>query len=267
MTQHVTPFLYHACAHAFSGHFTRPVDHLVEVQAGISLPINGGHGSARVDNFRFDETVSFKAGYSQVSGSEKFVKDGKTEKCIHTTVAMAVVEGLNILDVITADRVVSRIASSWESGDEPHSVVLGSRFDNLHIAGCKIDVELHHELALKMETFEDARNEFESNAEFRKMAESPSGAWKLPKKIDLHGVICCSLVKELKPAKCAGIKRLGHNGHVLVVPEFGKIHLAELVLTHGSKTLTMIRFELGSPNGGGGAVSQSGNNGRPPGTP
>jgi hypothetical protein len=265
MTHHATPFLYHAFAHALSGHLTRPIDHLIEVQAGIALPTTGGHGISRVENFRFNESVSFKAGYAQVSGSERFVRDGDKERCIHTTLSTAVVEGLNILDVITADRVVSRIASSWESGDEPHSVVLGSRFDNLHIAGCKIDVELHHELVLKLETFEDARNEFASNAEFRKMAENPIGKSKLPNKIEPHGVISCSLVKELKPEKCHGITRLGHHGHVLVVPEFGRIHLAELVLTHGSKTLTMIRVELGSPNGGVVTASQSGNNGRPPG--
>jgi hypothetical protein len=267
MTHHATPFLYHACAHALSGHLTRPIEHLIEVQAGTTLPSTGGHGSTRVENFRFNESVSFKAGYAQVSGSEKFVPAGDKERCIHTTLSTAVVEGLNILDVISADRVVSRIASSYESGEEPHSVVLGSRFENLHIAGCKIIVELHHELALKLDTFAAARQEFASNADFRKMAESPMGSWKLQDKIDPHGVICCSLVKELVPEKCPGVKRLGHYGHVLVVPEFGKIHLAELVLTHGSKTLTMIRVELGSPNGGGVVVAQSGTNGRPPGTP
>ena len=269
MTHHATPFLYHACAHAFSAHFTRPIDRLIEVQAGTSLPINGGHGSARAENFRFNETVSFKAGYSQVSGSEKFVADEKDKtkvNCIHTTLAMSVVEGLNILDVITADRVVSRLASSYVEGEEAESVWIGSRFDNLQIAGCKIDVELHHELWPKLKTFELAIAEFEKNEEFRKMAKSPLGLWKLPKKIDRHGVICCSLVKKLTPEKCPGVEHLGHHGHVLVVPEFGKIYLAELVLTHGSKTLTMIRFELGSPQSGGGTVSQSGNNGRPPGT-
>ena len=265
MTNHATPFLYHAWAHAFSGHFTRPIERLIEVQAGISLPITGGHGSSRVENFRFGETASFKAGYSQVSGSEKFVKNGNKERCIHTTLAMSVVEGLNILDVITADRIVSRVASVWESGDEPRSVVLGSRMENLRIAGHKVEVELHHELALNLETFEDARKEFASNSEFRKMAEHPFGAWKLPKKIDPHGVIVCSLVKELKPEKCPGIKQHGHYGHVLEIPEFGKVYLAELVLSHGTKTLTMIRFELGSPQGGGGSSGQSGTNGRPPG--
>jgi len=267
MTHHVTPFFYHACANAFSAHFTRPVDRLIEVQAGTSLPITGGHGSARVENFRFDGFASFKVAYSQVSGSEKFVTGEKgKEHCIHTTQATSVVEGLNILDVITADRVVSRLASSYESGDEPESVWLGSRFDNLQIAGCKIEVELHHEFGPKLKTFDLAIEEFKKNKEFRKMAESPLGAWKLPDKIERHGVICCSLVKTLKPEKCPGVEHLGHHGHVLVVPEFGKVHLAELVLTHGSKTLTMIRFELGSPNGGGGTAGQSGTNGRPPGS-
>jgi len=264
MAQHATPFLYHAWAHAFSAHFTRPVNQLIEVQAGVSLPITGGHGSSRVENFRLDATASFKAGYSQVSGSEKFIEEGNKERCIHTTLAMSVVEGLNILDVITADRIVSRVASSWESGEEPESVVIGSRFENLRIAGHKVEVELHHELALKMKTFEHARKEFASNSEFRKMAEHPFGDWKLPKEIDPHGVIVCSLVKELKPEKSPGIKQHGCYGHVLEIPEFGKVYLAELILTHGSKTLSMIRFELGSPNGGGGSSGQSGTNGRPP---
>jgi len=270
MTHHVTPFLYHACANAFSAHFTRPIERLIDVQAGTSLPITGGHGSARVENFRFDGFASFKAAYSQVSGSEKFVTDEKgKEHCIHTTLATSVVEGLNILDIITADRIVSRLASSYESGAEPESTWLGSRFDNLQIAGCRIDVELHHEFLPKLRTFELAIAELEKNDEFRKMAESPLGLWKLPEKgieIPRHGVICCSLVKTLKPARCPGVEHLGHHGHVLIVPEFGKVHLAELILTHGSKTLTMIRFELGSPNGGGGSAGQTGTNGRPPGS-
>ena len=268
MANHVTPFLYHAHAHAFSGHITRPFDHLVEVQAGTTLPISGGHGGSRVENFRFDGFASFKAGYSQVSGSEKFVTDARgQEKCIHTTLASSVVEELNILDMNTADRVVSRIAASYESGDEGESVVLGTQFENLRINGCKIEVDLHHDLALKIKTFAAARELFAKDADFRKMAESAFGLWKLPAQIEPHGVIHCSLVKELTPGKLPGIERHGRFGHVLVVPEFGKIHLAELTLTHGSKTLTMIRVELGSPNGGGATVSQSGNNGRPPGTP
>ena len=35
-------FHYHANAHAFSGHFTRPFEHQIDVQAGSVLPIIGG---------------------------------------------------------------------------------------------------------------------------------------------------------------------------------------------------------------------------------
>jgi len=254
-------FHYHANAYVLSGRFTRPVQHTIEVQAATSLPTTGGNGSARVENFRFNEHLSFKAGYSHVSGSEKEEKG----QVVHTTMATAVVEGLNILEVVTADRIVARLSSSYDPADEESRIlVLGSRFENLRIAGCKIEVELHHELALKLDTFEAVRKEFASNAGFRKMAEDPFNTGKLPSKIEAHGVLHCSLVKDIQPAKCPAVVRHGHCGHVLVVPEFGKIHLAEVLFQYGRKTLTMLRVELGSPNGGGTTVVGADINGRPP---
>lgn len=253
---------YHANAHVLSARFTRPIQHVVEVQAATSLPTIGGVGSARVENFRFNEHVSFKAGYSHVSGSKKQEKD----KNIHTTMATAVVEGLNILDVVTADRVVARLSSSYDPDRDGESqiLILGSRFENLRIAGCPIEVELHHELALKLTTFEAVRNEFKNNADFRKMSEDPFGVVKLPEKIEPHGTVHCSLVKNVKPAEYPGIVRYGRHGHVLEVPEFGKIYLAEILFQHGRKTLTMLRLELGSPNGGSVIVAESSSNGQPP---
>src|SRR5208282_4813183 len=89
---------YNAHGHGLSGRFDRPVEQLIDVQAGSSLPTIGGHGSSRVDNFRFRELVSFRAAYSHVSGSRNDA-DGT-----YTTLVTSTVEGLNILDVVTADR-------------------------------------------------------------------------------------------------------------------------------------------------------------------
>jgi len=254
-------FHYHANAYVLGGRFTRPVQHTIEVQAATSLPPTGGNGSARVENFRFNEHVSFKAGYSHVSGSEKEEKG----QIIHTTMATAVVEGLNILDVVTADRIVARLSSSFDPAEEESRIlVIGSRFENLRVAGYKIEVELHHELALKLDTFEAVRKEFASNADFQKMAKDPFNMGKLPSKIEAHGVLHCSLVNDIRPANCPGVLPHGHYGHVLEVPEFGKIHLAEVLFQYGRKTLTMLRLELGSPNGGGTTVVGADINGRPP---
>jgi hypothetical protein len=263
-------FLFHASAMAFSGHVTRPLEHLIEAQAGTSLPTTGGHGSARVENFRFNEMVSFKAGYSQVSGSEKKV-DGRT---VYTTLSSAVLEGLNIQDVVTADRIVARLSSTYDpekyhgrprEDHESRILTIGSRFENLRVAGCKVEVELHDELALELGTFEGARKKYKNDANFRKIVDDsfPKKAKANGKEIAAHGSIHCSLVKKFDPKEYPGLFTC--HGYVLEVEEFGNIYLAEVLLSHGSKTLTMLRVELGSPSGGGFTGSQGSSNGLPPG--
>ena len=258
----VRSFNYHASAHALSGHLARPENHLIQVQAGTSLPTMGGHHTSRVEKYRLGETLWFDSAYSHVSGSEKT----ETGKTIYTTLVTTAVEKLNILDMVTADRIVVRLASSYAPGDdEAHIITLGSRFENLRIAGYKIEVELLDDLDLRLDTFDAVLKEYEKNNNFRKMTADPFEAGKLPKKVAAHEAVRCSLVKEIQPKTLPGIVRKGENGHVLVVREFGKIHLAEMQYEHGRKTLTMMRIELGSPNGGDVTVTQGSSNGRPPG--
>jgi hypothetical protein len=255
----VLPFLYHANAHALSGHLTRPENILIQVQAGTTLPATGGQHMSRVENYRCGEMVSFASAYSHVCGSEK-VEGGKT---YHTTLVTTAIEKLNIFDMVTADRVVTRLASSYDSGGESSIHTHGSRIEGLRVAGCLIECELYCELSAKLDTFEKTRNEYASNPEFRKMAGDPFNPGKSPDKIDPCGIIRWSLVKQLKPP-CPCITYAGHHGHVLIVPEFGKVYLAELSCEYGRKRLTMIRVELGSPNGGGVSAAEGESNGRPP---
>lgn len=233
---------YSAQGHGLSGQFERPLQRLIEVQAPASLPTIGGHGNARVSNFKFQEFVTFREAYTHVSGSQ----DKKTSS--HTTLVTSTVEGLNVLDVVTADRIVARLSSEHPAENhEPQIVVLGSKFENLRIAGCPVDVELNHDLFLRLDTFDAIGKELETNAEFRKMAEDPYQTGQSQKLPDAHGVLLCSLVKNMK-VSCTGVKR---NGHAFVVPQFGKIFLGEILAKHGTRTLTMLRLEMGSPVCGG----------------
>jgi hypothetical protein len=247
-------FHYNACALALSGHFHRPIHHDIEVQAPVSLPTIGGHGSSRVENFRVKEFASFKAGYSHVSGSEH--REG--DKIFHTTLSTSTVEGLNILDVVTADRVVSRVSSFWTNkDDEPHFSFSGSRFENLQIAGCPVNVALKSRLISELPKFSDVDKELANNEKFRKMAQDP---FQDGSAIDVkkhNGVILCSLATDMT-AEAPGVTAKGHGFHV---PHFGKVFLAEVLVEPWRRTLTMIRLELGSPVGGGGVVAQSGANG------
>jgi len=254
MDQRTRTYLYNGHGHALSGQIVRPFEQSIEVQAAMSLPTIGGYGATRTENFRLKEIVSFKAAYTQVSGSLK------KEDNSHTTLVSSVVEGLNILDVVTADRIIARLASQHPSGhDEPHIILLGSHFENLKIAGCPVSVELDHELFLKMDTFDAVRKEFQSNADFRRMAEDLYGTGTRQALPDANGVVHCSLVKDMKTS-CPGVKR---QGHAFIVPQFGKIFVAEVLVEHGKRTLTMLRLSLGSPTSGDMDVAEVQGNGRP----
>src|SRR5579872_6803986 len=94
---------YHADANAFGGHLTTPFEKIVPVQAPLSLPVVGGYATARAGAFQLEGIVSFASAYTQVAGSVS-EKNGAW-----TTLATSAVEGVNVLDILTADRVVSQI--------------------------------------------------------------------------------------------------------------------------------------------------------------
>jgi hypothetical protein len=247
-------YLYNGHGHALSGHILRPFDQIIDVQAGMSLPTSGGYGASRVEKFRLKEIISFEAAYTQVSGSLK------KEDSSHTTLVTSTIEGLNILDVVKADRIVARLASNHPAGhDEPHITLVGSHFENLRIAGCPVHVELNQDVFLRADTYAGLRKEFESNADFRKMAEDPIHLGKTQKLPGECGVLFCSLVKEMRTS-CPGVTS---RGHMFDVPQFGKIFVAEVIAEHSQRTLTMLRMELGSPTSGPINAGQVQGNGQP----
>jgi hypothetical protein len=259
-------FHYHANAHVVSAQFTRPVHHLVEVQGASSLPTIGGHGKGTVHDFRFEHFLSVKHGYTHVSGSvqekvEQNDKGGKVTVKYHTTLVTSVAEGVNILDVVTADRIIGRMASSYREGDEESTFThIGSKFENLHIAGCDTKVEVNLKLIDLIPTFQEATNQFEKGGDFKKIAEEPFSDGNKLEKQPLHGAYLCSIVdmEKLRTA-CPGVKP---EGHCFVIPKFGKLYLGELLVQYGRRTLTMLRFDLGSPVSANGTVVQADSNGQ-----
>jgi hypothetical protein len=246
-------YIYNGQGHALSGHITRPFDHQIEVQAGMSLPTTGGVGHARVENFRFQEYASFTVGYTYVAGSKSSQEE-------YTTLVTATVEKLNILDVVTADRVTARLASSHKlDEDEPRITLLGSTIENLKICGFPVHLEFDCDLFLRLNTFGTLKKEFDGNAGFRKMAADPFVTTQPKVPVDPCGVFLCSLVKEMK-IDCAGVKCVGH---AFEVPEFGRVYIGEVLAQYRKRTVTMIRCELGCPLVGGFTASQVVGNGHP----
>ncbi len=236
------PFHFHAEAHALSAKFTRPVAVPIEALAATSLPSIGGHAHARVENFNVPRLVSFKSAHTHVSGSWQ-------DEDTATTQVTTVIEGVRILDFVTADRIVARLTAEHKRDQkEGHFLALGSTFENLRIGGQELKVTLRHDLFLECETFDALKKRVARDAKPEKMSVTDDG------------VALCSLVEKIEPGKLPGVEM---EGHILRIRHFGEISLAEVFTVPGTRTLTMLRLKLGSPDAGDGTVAEATINGQP----
>lgn len=133
---------YHAEATALEGHLHLPYRQLIERQAHAKVPETGGYLSQHTDDFRVEGIVSYAAAHTQVSGH-------KDDKPGHgwNTLATSVIEDLNVLNVVTADRVVAQVSIEHPlEGYVPKVTYLGTNFYNLRIGGYPVEVILDLDL-------------------------------------------------------------------------------------------------------------------------
>jgi hypothetical protein len=276
---------YQAEATVLSADFEQPVRETIKPRVHVKLPIDGHYKFKPATSYRLKGIISYRSGYSQVAG-HKSAKTGG-----FTTLATSVVEGLNVLDVLTADRVVGQISTTHPpyvpakgySDPVPSVTFLGTRFDNLRIGGHKVEVERHLDILGSKST--DGKSYFEDEdvlARIAKQYDNIKSAAGLPdwakeryrwdRAAVQQGKAECSLVNGVKesPGICFG--------HVIDLPHFGRIFLGELTVnrTNGKPAasklenqqpdkyrfhLTMIRLELGCLAQGSASVVTTDTNG------
>jgi len=258
--------IYNAEAEALSGNLTLPLEQEVKPPTYVKLNERGGYVSQHVENYRLGGVVSFRSAYTQVGGN----LDTKPDHGWNT-LTTSVIEGLNVLDIVTADRIVCQISTEHPLvGYVPTVTFLGTRFENLRIAGHQVKLELDLEM-LGAKPKKDAG--YLSDRDFQKRAsaqrERLKGQKNLPADIAKYygqgspnagkpGPIKCSLVNQVEggyPGRSFG--------HSIDVPNFGKIYLATLIVEQSDYdtptgaprkttiTLKMIEMVMGCVGGGG----------------
>src|ERR1700681_2995398 len=122
---------YYAEAHVLSGHLQRPIDQQIEPQALVALDPMGGHLTRSAKAVSIEGLISFDRGETRVSGARSLKDEG------WVTLSTSILEGLNVFEVITVDRVVSQVSTHhpYVDGHEPHVTFLGTQFQNLQVGG------------------------------------------------------------------------------------------------------------------------------------
>jgi hypothetical protein len=237
------PFHFRATAHAFSGEIHHPFWYPIKAKAATSLPTIGGLATARHESFSLHEFVSFKKAHSHVSGREM-------AKGVYETHATTTVEHLDVEGVLTAERVVCRLSSTYDR-QHPEGLILaaGSRFENLKINGHKVEVIFRHGFLEECDNFDRLSKKIKSEQDSGKIAKVGGG------------VAVFSLVERII-SDLPFIPKDG--GYIFEVPNFGKVTVAEIFAEPAARTLTMLHLELGSPQTGNFTVGEGGTNGKPP---
>ncbi|MDE3199254.1 MAG: hypothetical protein KGN84_23085 [Acidobacteriota bacterium] len=251
-----TRYRYKGSAYAAAGILHTPCHEIIPTQASANLADFGGHGQAHVEMFRHRDILHFDHAHSEVSGSRSHRDEpGAT----HSTLVRTTIDKLNILGMVTADKVVAHLVSTYKEGEDEASVrLVGSRFENLKIAGIPVKVcysldvlDGHHRHSKLKEAFgvnEKVRALFGSHELYRKappevkrfLDPPPAAGDEMP---HYDGVSVVSIVKELKP-DCEAFEC---HGHVIHLEGFGTIRLGEVRICRKTRHLSMIQIKLGCP--------------------
>jgi hypothetical protein len=227
----------------------------------------------RTGAFNHEEIISCRSAYTRVSGQQTN-SDGSS-----TTLITSVVEGLNIMEVFTVERLVAQItAEHTADGSFPRISFTGSHFEGLKIGGCDAALSMNASLTecsptgfsgqpISYPLFrETGRKQAAKMIEGIKIDESgDSPQWLIERygwmasdrDHSANGLVLCSLVDSVDPAIP------GRSfGHVIEIPDFGTIFLGEVLAYPSSVRLSMIRAELGCAtrghiSGGGAMVNGS----------
>jgi hypothetical protein len=251
-------FYYHADASALGGVLDYPVRETVSVAGSVSLAPAGGSNSLQLGAFQSQSGLSLRSAQVSASGTEH---DGSGWR----TVVTAIIEGLNIFEVVTADRLVAQLSVLHPKDDSATLVSLnGTKFENLRLNGELIQPVIDRRLLTGKPAEDGTRaaplggipfTDMLWVAEEQHFALKRSGVEKLGPRFaysnpaeDLlrKGSALCSLVQTVEvqaPARS--------YCHIINVPDFGNIFLGELLVNRFSAQLTMVRAEMGSMTGGG----------------
>lgn len=251
--------VYHAEAYVLKGELKQPVQQPIEAYGRVVLEHTRRESlfTQSVGETDIEGLISFKRGHTRVAGA--FVKQ-KTDLFGNdhagwVTLSTAALEGYNVEDIITADRVVAQLSTQHPmvNGHVPRVNFLGTRFENLRIGGYPVEVEL--DLAFcgpkpeadrsylqdggfldrvhrQLDNIVDTRDLPESlekkyGAEIAYIDDLKKRA-KDGANIGENGYpkLRCSLVKKIKlPGEIPGVRTFGN---AIFVRDFGTVYLGEL---------------------------------------
>jgi hypothetical protein len=273
-------FVFHGNAAPFGGRLVRPADVVLESSGASSLPVTGGRLQSKIDGAKFGDVIRVGAASSFVEGLFDDVQQaveashGRVHPDVQTATTNVNAEVREIVvgvkPQLTVARLHAALGSRSPAGSGEPGIRLGddSVVEGVAIDGHKLVVELNAPVFQTYDTHSKLRTAADDPAFVSEHGDSllmksafggrpaPPTGRLVEGRAGIHATVVKSVRWDGEPYPGAQI-----DHHVVTVPNFGRIFFGEILITAEARRLTMLRLELGSPDGGDAAFAEVESNG------
>jgi hypothetical protein len=253
---------------------------VLENTVASSLTVVGGRSVSRGGAFGQNTYIGYESAETVAEGVFDSLKDQielsyqrvNEDALSMTTNVSAIVNGLHVGNppVFLAKRLVAAMVSKSPRGSGEPSIVIRNDtiIDGVTIGGRALTVHLatpifqQYDTRSKLLAAADDPQFVNNSGDSLLMRATVAGVPGPPAGRLLHacGHTYATIVRSINwardPYPGATI-----DHHIVTIPNFGKIFFGELLITELSRRLTLLRFELGSPDGGSAASPEVETNG------
>jgi hypothetical protein len=222
----------------------------IPTQAMASLAASGGYGSATVENFGVDGLLTVRKAVSAVQGDSR-----QTELAV-------TLEGVNIMNVLTLERLVVHLVSQAPQGSVEASITpAGSLLEGLRIHGKEVRMASSVGIFDQYPTYSGLEQAY-VEGKLAGLVIAPGSLGAPCEASELRG--CQTRIGDVKAtlyslADYSGELPVVNGG--LRVKDFGTLYLGEYRISEFSRRLTMLRVELGCETEGSLSLGDGSGNG------
>lgn len=263
-------FIFSGSATAYGGRFVRPDDVVLTARGGSTLSVVGGRSVWRDSGIKLGRSFRIRSAETSAEGLADNLRDAVRASKGHvdqdtlsaTTTISVRLRGLEVggarplkaddepEPVMRVGHIAATVVSRSAGPGFESSVVI----PEADISPVTFESKVHGRFRLDVVT---------DVAPFKRADTRPRivGDKSI---LQAHGdqdYVYCTVVRELawKGREYPGATPIGTNG--IYIPNLGRFYFGELLVRTGTRRLTMIRMQLGSPTGGNAAAGEIDANG------
>jgi len=258
----------HPRRHVFHGHATgvsarirRPENGMLKSAGCSALSPTGGHFESSEGPNSLGKWVSYQSVETSAYGDYEDAEQGKKttlgelafDAAPVITRVSARVRGLDILGrVHIADISLGIVSRSAQDTSQPSIQLESNRIDGVTIDQSRLKIELAEDFYRQHDTKDKLKAAHDQGLPehyARMFLPCKAGEEEVKSFPEANGLVKCTIVRNISwdgaPHPTAQI-----HGHVVVVPNFGKIYFGEMFVSVDTRRLTLVRCQLGSDDGG-----------------